>query len=512
MEDTSEFLSCEITLTERIMILEELEETNTVLLHDLLNLDHEGMMIRLAIEISKSVAESRLGTGSVTVDHILEAVGITEEVSIPDRVVLVAIDKSHSVDLLFANLEAESVEDLSEDLGADLEVTESVSILEEALSVKSILSDHFTEVLDDLLAELSLSRISLTSSIDSLCANITDGHIKVLLEALLGEDFVNSVREISPLDVLTFLGGLEDTLEHLKLLLGDGAFGHVETDSKLLSSDKAGSESIEITEELRDTDSLLLAEHTDASDDIVLIIWLIAHNLGLADTCLGLGEVVGAVVEALVDTEKLFSTIDIFTEVNVVALIDVTLVHVAAEERLEDVLRSADSQKVEDTKELILGDMTVASDIVVLEDWFQMDALVLDGSLVFLENLVDLGIVLIASQVLAAGEESVASGHAWDACRGGLVDSGSGEGAVHVGAEFSVSEESLRIISLVLLGERLELVVGQGEVHGAENSFELWASDAAFSELVEIAEELFNTDSLHYDGGLETILNIRGII
>ena len=239
MEDTSEFLSWEITLTERIMILEELEETNTVLLHDLLNLDHEGMMIRLAIEISKSVAESRLGTGSVTVDHILEAVGIAEEVSIPDRVVLVAIDKSHSVDLLFANLEAESVEDLSEDLGADLEVTESVSILEEALSVKSILSDHFTEVLDDLLAELSLSRISLTSSIDSLCANITDGHIKVLLEALLGEDFVNSVREISPLDVLTFLGGLEDTLEHLKLLLGDGAFGHVETDSKLLSSNEA---------------------------------------------------------------------------------------------------------------------------------------------------------------------------------------------------------------------------------------------------------------------------------
>lgn len=257
---------------------------------------------------------------------------------------------------------------------------------------------------------------------------------------------------------------------------------------------------------------MLLAEHTDASDDIVLIIWLIAHNLGLADACLGLGEVVGAVVEALVDTEKLFSTIDIFTEVNIVALIDVTLVHVAAEERLEDVLRSADSQKVEDTKELILGDMTVASDIVVLEDWFQMDALVLDGSLVFFKNLVDLGFVLIASQVLAAGEESVAGGHAWDACRGGLVDAGDGEGAVHVGAEFSVSEESLRIISLVLLGERLELVVGQGEVHGAEDLLELWASDAAFSELVEIAEELFNTDSLHYDGGLETILNIRGII
>ena len=80
---------------------------------------------------------------------------------------------------------------------------------------------------------------------------------------------------------------------------------------------------------------MLLAEHTDASDDIVLIIRLIAHNLGLADTCLSLREVVGAVVEALVDTEKLFSTIDIFTEVNVVALIDVTLVHVAAEERLE---------------------------------------------------------------------------------------------------------------------------------------------------------------------------------
>ena len=175
-------------------------------------------------------------------------------------------------------------------------------------------------------------------------------------------------------------------------------------------------------------------------------------------------------------------------------------------------LRSADSQKVEDTKELILGDMTVASDIVVLEHWLQVNALVFNRSFVLFKNIIDFLLVLFASKVFSAGEKSVSSSDRGDSSRWRLVNARDREGSVHVCAEVYIAEEALWIGCLVLLGEGLELVVGQGEVHGAEDLLELWASDAAFSELVEIAEELFNTDSLHYDGGLETILNIRGII
>lgn len=66
------------------MILEELKQANSILLHDLLNLDHECIMILLSIEISESVTECGLGTRCVAIDHVFKAVGISEEVSIPN--------------------------------------------------------------------------------------------------------------------------------------------------------------------------------------------------------------------------------------------------------------------------------------------------------------------------------------------------------------------------------------------------------------------------------------------
>ena len=57
MENTSEFLAGQVTLAEGIVILEELEKTNTILFNNLLNLLHKGKMILLTIEIDKSVTE-----------------------------------------------------------------------------------------------------------------------------------------------------------------------------------------------------------------------------------------------------------------------------------------------------------------------------------------------------------------------------------------------------------------------------------------------------------------------
>ena len=227
MKHTSELLGRQITLPKRVMILEEFKQSNTVLLHDLLNLEHEGMMIPLTIEISKSVAERRLGTSCVSVDHVLEAVCITKEISVPDRIVLIAINKGNSVDLGFVDLEAKSVQHLSEDLWAHLEVSQRVPILKEALCIKSVLSNNFSEVLNDLLAQFSLISFGLAPTVDSVDADLANGHVKVFLEAFRGEDFVDFVGELFPFDVFSFLGRLEHAFKHFKFASRDRAFGHI---------------------------------------------------------------------------------------------------------------------------------------------------------------------------------------------------------------------------------------------------------------------------------------------
>ena len=66
----------------------------------------------------------------------------------------------------------------------------------------------------------------------------------------------------------------------------------------------------------------------------------------MTSASLSLGEVVGAMVEALADTEKLLSSVDILTEVDIVDLINIALVHVAAEDGLKDVLGCTNSEQI----------------------------------------------------------------------------------------------------------------------------------------------------------------------
>lgn len=194
-------------------------------------------MLLLTVKVSESVNIGRLGASGGAVDDVLEAVGVSEEVSVLNLVVLVSVDESNSVDRGLIDLETESVKDLSEDLGADLEGAERVSILEEGLGIESVLSDDFTELIDDTLDDIVVLSLSISSTVHGLGADITDYNIDVLLKSLSGEDFVNTIRELSPLYVVTFLGGLESLAEEGKLTLRDLALGHSETNSELSGSD-----------------------------------------------------------------------------------------------------------------------------------------------------------------------------------------------------------------------------------------------------------------------------------
>jgi len=154
----------------------------------------------------------------------------------------------------------------------------------------------------------------------------------------------------------------------------------------------------------------------------------------------------------------------------------------------------------------------VASDVVVLEHGLEVDALVLNLGLVLIEDVNDLLLHRGTSQVLSAGKEGIVLSDRSDTSGGRLIDTLNSERCVDVLAEIDVAEEALRVRSLVLLGEGLELIVGEGEVHGAENGFELGAGHAALPQLVKVAEELFNTDALHDYDGLQAVLNVARVV
>jgi hypothetical protein len=151
---------------------------------------------------------------------------------------------------------------LSEDLLADLEVAVFVKVLEEALGVKSVLADHSLERFHALLDNLAVVDGWLGFRVDRCRAHIVKADGVVLLETLLGEDLIDPVDKVLPADMLTFLGCLEFFRKQFKFLRRNLNLGHVEPDSELALGDEAGPQLVKVSEELPNTDALLLAQHT----------------------------------------------------------------------------------------------------------------------------------------------------------------------------------------------------------------------------------------------------------
>ena len=103
--------------------------------------------------------------------------------------------------------------------------------------------------------------------------------------------------------------------------------------------------------------------------------------------------------------------------------------------------------------------MAVAGDIIILEDGLQVDALVLDSRLVFLQNCIDLLCVLLTSKVLSAGKKGISGSDSGDSSSRCLVNSRDSKGRVHISDEVYVPKEALRIRSLILFSESFELIV-----------------------------------------------------
>jgi len=113
--------------------------------------------------------------------------------------------------------------------------------------------------------------------------------------------------------------------------------------------------------------------------------------------------------------------------------------------------------------------MTVASDVVVLIHRLEVDTLVFNFRAVLIQNGFNLVTEWTSSQVFPASQKSIILCDRGNACCWSLIDSLDRERRVDVFAEFCVAEETLWVISLVLLRESFELIASESEVHRREN-------------------------------------------
>lgn len=348
-------------------------------------------------------------------------------------------------------------------LARDLEVLVAVPVLEEGLCIETLFPDNFGETAENSVDVVLVDASSWRPTVDSMGPGVSERSIEILLEVLLGENLVHSVAEFAPLDVVAGLGGLEVLAEHVEFSLRDGQLTHVESNSELSSRDETGSQFVEVTEELTETNALLAGDRTDACKNVMEIIRAVGNNGVTDNTRGGLGVVVVAVVEVTSSTVELVSAVDLFAEINIVDLINVSFVHVSSEDELGDFLGGLDAEVVQHTEELVLGHMAVLGDVEVLEDGLQVHTLGLNGFAEMVKDRLDLTVVV--SEVLSAGEEGVFFREGGDTRAGALIDASDGEGLVDAVAEIDIIEEDFGVVRLILVGEGLKFIVGQCEVH-----------------------------------------------
>ena len=389
----------------------------------------------------------------------------------------------------------------------------SVKVLEETLGVQSVLSHELHELSSDSLNIGSLLWGGLKTVILNLGSCNSHLDVKVLLESLLSENFISIIAELSPLDMVASLWCLVCLSQCLELLVRDWDLGHAQSHSELVRCDEARSELVKVAEELADTDSLLESHLADSGKNVVHISWIVAHNLSLGNSSLSLGEVVKAVVEVLAHLEELLGAVNILAEINIVDLVNVSHVHVSLQETLEDVHWGVDSEAVENSEELGLGNMAILGDVEVLEDWLQMDSHGLDSLLVLIQDCLDFATSCwVGAQVLSSGEKGIVLGD-WGNHGGWcLINSLDSECLVDVGHEVNIAEEALWVHGGVLVGQSFKLIVGQVKVQLGKDGLELRSGDSSLSELVEVAEELLNTNSVLNNLGTKSVLNIAWIV
>jgi len=369
------------------MILEELNKSDTIFLNDVLDFSNESSrIVYCSSEIGVPLNVGGFGSSCGSVNDVFEAVRILKELRIHNLIVLVSVDCSNVHSIVVEEREAKSRQNLAEHLGTDFKVSVAVEILEEALCIESVLPHKLHKFVSNTLHICSLSVSCLRPAIDDISSSLTNIGIDGFFKTFLSEDFINSVTKFSPFNVVASFWCFEGSAKLLELRLRNWDFSHVKTNSELSSSNEARSKPIKVSEEFSNSDSLLHASLSDAGKNIIYIVGSIANNLSFTNASLCLREVIEAVVEVSANSEQLHLTVNVISKVNVVYFIYVSHIHVASEKFLQLIWRRRDFQQIQYSQELDFSHMTILCDIEVLEDWFQVDALVLNSRPIFLQE------------------------------------------------------------------------------------------------------------------------------
>lgn len=216
VEGRSELLLGNRSFSERIVILEELKESDSIFLGLLLDFSHEDIELRVSLEVSLLAVVHWFGLSVNVLGSDVRGVGIFKEIHVNDLSVRVAVVSNQALALVVSEDKSESRQNLSELLGRDFEVLVLVPVLEEALGIESVLNEQVSESLHDISGLSNLLRSGSLVSIESLSAHVVKWNIYALLKALLREDLINLIAEVSPPHVFALFWRLEMITKQLK--------------------------------------------------------------------------------------------------------------------------------------------------------------------------------------------------------------------------------------------------------------------------------------------------------
>jgi hypothetical protein len=204
----------------------------------------------------------------------------------------------------------------------------TVPILEEALGVKAVALKPVAEGIDDVRSNLALIGVGIAATVESLGAHVSKDDINVFLQVLLGEDLIDGVTEVLPPHVTALFGRPKVLHQLLEFCRREHDLGHVEADAELTVCDEARAELVKVSEEFSNSSAALLAEETDASENILHIVRAELNDVSLNLAGLSAWVVVERLVVSSADPENSLMRVYLIAEVNVVDLIGITLIHV----------------------------------------------------------------------------------------------------------------------------------------------------------------------------------------
>lgn len=157
--------------------------------------------------------------------------------------------------------------------------------------------------------------------------------------------------------------------------------------------------------------------------------------------------------------------------------------------------------------------MSVHCSIKVLELWFQVNSSVLYSCPILLKNIPELLFFFSCPfEILSSCCKGIFLGNGFYWSYWVFVDTFLCEGRVNCVTEAEVVKHVFRCFSFIFLRQSLEFGICKLEIEHWKYTLELVNSNLSLSELIEISEELFNSDSLHNNESLESLLNVSWII